>query len=260
MKSPVHVCAMAAAIGVVGCHSRTVPVADVEPGRVVATAPMPQPVVEVQTFTPSRDGFRFKNSFSGSPLPKMMRGLAAQLGASVPNRYGLCGGMSSAAADYFFARTAPPSVQTPPSEGSPLYEYLYDRQLDSLGTGMFYAAKVGRWMMLDDLGRDGTQARTKPEVQKIKDEIKARGVAMVYLVFGGPDGKTPLWENHQVLAYQADDDAIRIYDPNFPGDDTAKLAITQTSDGVSVERRTARGNKAVRGIFLGVYESKAPPK
>lgn len=270
MNSALHIGVIALALGTVGCETRpasapplaTAPAPSPTSAPQPAVAPQPEPVAQAaksRVFSPSRDGFKFKNSFSGSPLPKIVRGLATQLGASVPKRYGLCGGMSSAAADYYFAGATPPSLQTPPEEGTPLYEYLYERQLDSLGTGMIHAAKVGRWMMLDDRGPDGTQARSKAEMQRIKNEITTRGVALVFLVYGGPDGKTPLWENHQVLAYQADDSEIKIYDPNYPGDDTAQLAITATADGVGVERRTARGNKPVRGIFLGDYEKKTPP-
>lgn len=266
MNSALHIAVVALAMGVVGCETRPTPTPPVSPPS--AREPDPAtptrsitavPVATPRAFTPSRDGFRFKNTFTGSPLPKIVRGLASQLGASVPNRYGLCGGMSSAAADYFFAGIAPPTDASPPADGTSLYDYLYARQLDSLGTGMIHAAKVGRWMMLDEGGPDGTQARSKAEFERIKTEINARGIALVFMVYGGPDGKTPLWENHQVLAYKTDETHISIYDPNYPGDDTAKLAFTPTTDGVRVERLTARGNTPVRGIFLGSYEKKAPP-
>lgn len=234
-----------------------------EPPASVTSSPSPQadaaPKQASRTFLPSRDGFAFRNSFTGSPLPKALRGLAAQIGANVPKHYGLCGGMSSAAADYFFAGKAPPSDTKPPEDGTVLYNYLYKRQVDSFGSAMANAAKVARWMGLSDTGADSVRSRSNTEFPLIRSQIEKDGVALVFLVYGGPDGKTPLWENHQVLAYAATDESISIYDPNYPGDDTAQLAISKVADGITIERRTARGTKAVRGIFLGNYEKCTPP-
>ena len=53
-------------------------------------------------FRPSRDGLRSWNSFSGSSLPIDL-GAAAETSLGLPRRFGLCGGMSCAAADYFLA-------------------------------------------------------------------------------------------------------------------------------------------------------------
>ncbi|MFN0130921.1 MAG: hypothetical protein ACKVW3_00060 [Phycisphaerales bacterium] len=90
-------------------------------------------------FRPSLHGFRFVNSFTGSPLPF---GLGkAEKSLNVPNRFGLCGGMSFAAADFFLAARPRPDARQPPTQGDPLYNFLYGRQVVSLGTMGVMAAK-----------------------------------------------------------------------------------------------------------------------
>jgi hypothetical protein len=56
--------------------------------------------------------------------------------------------------------------------------------------------------------------------------------------------------------------ALRIYDPNFPGDDEALLWFTATADGLACERRAHRrgalSTTPVRGVFSGPYSKHTP--
>src|SRR3954462_5939222 len=75
-------------------------------------------IQRAEGFTPRHDGFGFRNIFRGSPLPASVRdadsgplraiklGLGSGLG--LPSEFGLCGGMSIAAADYYLAKVPVP--------------------------------------------------------------------------------------------------------------------------------------------------------
>ena len=73
-------------------------------------------------FLPSKHGFEFRNVFRGSPLPALLRNaesgplraMRAGVDAGLPTEYGLCGGMSLAAADFYLSRATPIQTTTPP--------------------------------------------------------------------------------------------------------------------------------------------------
>ncbi len=69
----------------------------------ILPSPVPPPpsTRSFADFRPSLHGFRFTNHFTGSPLPFSLGGLEKHL--NLPNDFGLCGGMSFAAADFFLA-------------------------------------------------------------------------------------------------------------------------------------------------------------
>lgn len=215
-------------------------------------------------FVPSRHGFRFVNSFHGSPLPPVIRdaesglmGWARRVAErNAPDRFGLCGGMSLLAADYYLAGVEPPADLDPPSQGTPLYEALYARQTESLGPGMGKVFDFAHWMMLPDTtptpGQGGrqvaspdahaqpeaaaqsTSALTRLELPAICQRLERGELVPLGLVLARA-GRGRLWNNHQVLAYRLtrDDDAtlrIHLYDPNYPGDDDCVLLI----EGVGV--------------------------
>lgn len=200
------------------------------------------PTSSASEFRPSLHGFKFVNSFTGSPLPRSLRGVGESLNVKTPGTFGLCGGMSAAAADFFLAGVPVPSLSKPPRDGA-LHDYIFDRQADSLGPGYALATKFAAWMMLDDESPDGTRRRTLDEFGGIRGRLSAGELCTIGLVFGRvastPGGKSAggpdlLWENHQVLAYGVEPVAatdaetgarhaptwrIRIYDPNYPGRD-----------------------------------------
>ena len=210
-----------------------------QPPRAEAVPP------DIRTFRPSTNGFAFVNHFTGSPIPFSLGGLENKIGA--PSTFGLCGGMSFAAADLFLAGRTPPTRDKPPVKGEPegggaWFGYIQTRQLASLGPSLEQAAKFGRWMSLpDDGGRAdmpllGTRTMTLCELGEIRTALAAGKPVALGLVYnrhasnteaGGRTGVP--WENHQVLAYDATTQSragkggttIRIYDPNYPKRDDA---------------------------------------
>jgi hypothetical protein len=234
-------------------------------------------------FTPAKHGFHFRNLFRGSPLPAAIRnassgpmkavehGLGA--GLALPNEFGLCGGMSLAAADFYLAQRPIPDLTKPPEQGTPLYEYLYQRQAESMGPLGVMALKFWNWMKLPDHSDTGecTQKLTAQELPAIVSRLRARQLVPVGLVLqSSADGK--LWENHQTLAYAVKEGDkgvvdLLVYDPNFPGDDKLIVRLTPVAkekanaDEYRCQRISGSGRTMnVRGLFVMPYEPKVPPE
>src|SRR5712691_10015398 len=72
------------------------------------------------SFQPSLHGFHFDNDF----INRVLGGLITTAGR--------CGGMVYAATDFYFCGVPIPPDTTLPSDGTPLSDYLYNRQIDSL--------------------------------------------------------------------------------------------------------------------------------
>lgn len=250
------------------------------PGPVAAEPVSPgRPISE---FRPSQHGFPFVNSFSGSPLPGVFGNLGVDSALGAPNTFGLCGGMSFAAADFFLARTPVPTQTAPPRRGTPLFRFLQQRQLDSLGPRLTLAARFSLWMSAEDFGPGGVAAHTLPELLDIAEALSRAEPAILGLVLTrrAPGGGA-LWENHQVLARAAhrptaNQLTLSIYDPNYPGIDDAvihsRLVIAGSipSGGPiavrfpvlgAISQRVVPGRRAtpVRGIFRVPYAPATPP-
>jgi hypothetical protein len=228
-------------------------------------------------FVPSRHGFHFLNSFPGTPLPfsiPVLPGLA-----QIPSYYGLCGGMSAAAADYFYAGRATPPDREPPRKRTALYQYLFRRQIDSFSPFGEPVLRFVKWMGLAERMPFGTWHRSCDEVIQLQALFGAgTPVQPVGLVFA--NSGEPLWENHQVLAtgYRErgpDLVEIPIYDPNYPENDQVfirchrticegaastipalrceRVAIVAGQDGRPTEQV-----RPMRGLFLMPYQPVAP--
>lgn len=255
-------------------------------------------------FKPSKSGFGFRNIFSGSPLPAALRGagavksLAQGVGAGLglPHEYGLCGGMSLAAADFYLSNKPVPDLTKPPQQGTALYEYLYKRQADSMGPLGVMALKFWSWMKLPDHSDtgDNTQNLTAQELPGIIAKLKARQLVPIGLVLTR-EGEGRLWENHQILGYGIKEGEhgiidLLVYDPNFPRDDNVVIRLTpaaqaqQSADKPAepkppapardtersskdplpeylCQRVSGKGlTKKVRGLFAMPYEPKTPPE
>ncbi len=233
-------------------------------------------------FVPSRHGFHFRNSFKGTSLPPALRNWGMEKQMQLPDHFGLCGGMSLAAADYFLANKDIPADTMPPRDATPLYDYIYERQVQSMGSLGIMASKFLQWMQLPDTSVDvepSTASLTAAELPAIVKRLDAGEVVPLGLVYakantgvnGKPDEKerARLWENHQVLAFAAtriDGNTIdiRLYDPNFPGDDGVIIHTvrTQRENGpalVTCEQRASRGRVIkVRGVFAMPYVKRVP--
>jgi hypothetical protein len=185
----------------------------------------------VPGFLPSRHGFGFVNRWPAGPaFAWQVRYLWLGIGNVAE---GLCGGMCFAAADRFVRGESPPTDAmppagtTPPATGTPLFDEIAHRQLDSLELGLtplrFWLAaarrRTGRWTVTD-------QVR---EWRAIRADIDAGRPAMLGLVRSAAVNPLELTTNHQVLGYAYEAGAalatIRIYDPNHPGRDDVTIGL-----------------------------------
>ncbi|MBL9032954.1 MAG: hypothetical protein JNM80_14755 [Phycisphaerae bacterium] len=212
-------------------------------------------------FRPSIHGFRFVNSFTGSPLPVRLGN--AERSMNVPNRFGLCGGMSFAAADFFLARRDRPLADVPPAQGDPLYDFLYGRQVASLGTLGVMATKFMEWMRLSD---DECRRRTLDELPEITRRLAEGKPEHLGLVLTSAARNPEPWHNHQVLAYALGEGpegvtVIRIYDPNYPERDDATLVLGTPGESIA-GTRVVPGKRPtiVRGVFRMSYTPVKPPE
>jgi hypothetical protein len=240
----------------------------------------------INDFRPSAHGFAFANSFTGSPLPGGLGALGGALGAAAgaPSKFGLCGGMSFVAADFYLAGRAMPTAVAAPTRGQPLYEYIYARQVDSLGPDIELAAKFSRWMDAPDQGPVSAGAFTLGALPPMLERL-ARGEPVVLgLVLTDSSRSRVPWNNHQVLACEGalEDESsrgvtrctLRIYDPNYPRADGASVRIDLRAFGVSRvghDLAPVLGAQAVRevpgfrptrvrGVFDMPYEPRTPPE
>ena len=264
----------------------------------LAAGDQPSPIAprDIRSFRPSANGFAFVNHFTGTPLPgglaALTEGLGKRLGA--PSTFGLCGGMSFAAADLFLAGRTPPAQTTQPTRAEPLLEDIQTRQTDSVGPGMSLAGTFGRWMSLPDNGAPGTRALSIAEIDALDASLDAGAPAVIGLVFTRHPGNNDStaragssWENHQVLAYAATRNAsagtieFRIYDPNYPKDDAAVIRCRAVQTGTMLvapwggwsvpvmgytsERRVTGSRPGhvyitpVRGVIAMPYAPSVPP-
>jgi hypothetical protein len=251
-----------------------------EPGRsefrLPVGAPPTAPGEGAIPLLPSVHGFRFVNHFGASPVPALETGLGIQL-----NAFGLCGGMSFAAADLFLADRPRPDATTPPPAGTPLYDYIYHRQADSLGGLAVEGLRFGRWMGLPGRTIAGTNKRTYDELAGVRAALDSGLPAVLGLVYIADGDRRAVWQNHQVLAfgYHSPGDGtivFRVYDPNYPGRDdvtiraAARIAGTiddpaspgHSLDIPGVECRQFIGKRdlrPVRGFFVMPYSPAGPP-
>jgi hypothetical protein len=208
----------------------------------------------VPNFLPSKSGLHFVNGFpAGTNYPVITLPVLGTL-ASQDASNGLCGGFVFTVLDLWMANPAfqPPSQKTVPSDSSPLFSYICNRLLDSLGQSSAWAMalKVVAWIQTPGHDTDfpavtgcgftssGLGHRMVfDEWPKIKADIDGGRPSPLSLV-GTPEcglGDAPgtiaaLHHCHQVLAYgyTLDDSnnlTLKVYDPNQPDDDTVTMAL-----------------------------------
>jgi len=172
--------------------------------------------------------------------------------------------MSMAALDYFLSCIPIPSTTAVPIEGTPLYNYLLDRQLDSVGRGrdLDIGRKFVAWTRLDDAR---VQELTAPEFSATRASVRAGKPVVLGLIYAKE--KVDLrkaFDNHQVLAHKASIQSpgvtdLQIYDPNWPGDGTVKIRCAVLGARVHSWHIIPTGPKPVRGFFRIPYTKRLPP-
>ena len=184
--------------------------------------------VLVPGFSPAACGLRFVNSFPHEPdrevdLPPPFGKI--KIGAAAT---GLCGGMGFTVADLFAAGSPPPEDPDAPDAGTERFDYLVDRQIDSLDSGRlplrFYSLmsplrpeREGPVAGIDD---SRTYVMVHLEWPKIKADLDQGHLVMIGLVKVVSADPRDLNHNHQVIAYGYDLDGsdlrLLILDPNVP--------------------------------------------
>lgn len=233
-------------------------------------------------FAPSKNGFAFHNYFPPITLPFTLPGLPRL--KRITGAYGLCGGMSAAASDYFLSGCPVPQREDVPGGRTRLYRYLFRRAMDSFRMGESIL-RFAEWMALEDDGPNGLSRLTLPEFERLIEALDNHQLVPLGLVISaGKDLRTimrDVWLNHQVLAYRyaENDDGsvdVYVYDPNVPRRDDVYIRVQRvrtgepaaksdaqplTLDGVRCEPVNLRIHPMrIRGFFLMPYEPADPPR
>ncbi|MFD1615311.1 hypothetical protein [Gelatiniphilus marinus] len=177
---------------------------------------------KMTAFEPKQHGFKFDNTFKNI----FIDALDWRTG-------GLCGGMVYSALDYYNTRgRSIPKTAYRPTEGSPLQQYLYDRQVTSLTSNLDKWGEIGfnpDGVRNSEFFNWGIENKTGSRINELRAYID-RGVPV-------PLGMQSVGEkdsdpgNHQVLAIGYDFGTpqdisngnykrkmrIYVYDPNFNG-------------------------------------------
>jgi outer membrane protein OmpA-like peptidoglycan-associated protein len=257
-------------------RERSVRVAATRPGIV----PPPVEIFPSCKFFPSKHGFKFDNSFSlPSALVKLLSSppvgpVLSKAGISIGSGFGLCGGMVALARDHFRFGISIPTVTSPPPIGSPLFEKLVDRQLDSLNLNIastfsgFGAPilKFAIWMKLPSSGPGSIAQLTMSEFIAVKTNLAKGELRVLGLV----TSSGIFTDNHQVLARcltqrSKDEFAIHIYDPNFHDCDNITLEVKLVGREAFVTQvvpvcpsATSATRSAIPGFFVMPYRPVKP--
>lgn len=222
--------------------------------------PQPAPTPDDQLFTPSSSGFHFANRFPGAPIPFTRAGREH-------SAYGLCGGMCFAALDYLYAGQPLPRFSAVPEKDTHFWRYLYRRQFDSFGPGLWMVIKYALWTVLP---RAMVQRRTVRSLERVRRIIADGKPVVLGIIYVGLPDSLAVWQNHQVIVYRIEEPApnvtdLYIYDPNHPGDDTDFIRCTQVDLAgkpamLCTQRSDRRAVRSMRGFFPVRYRFKRPPE
>jgi hypothetical protein len=179
----------------------------------------------VPGFLPTTHGLHFANRFPPGPTVRLGPLDPRWIGIGDASA-GLCGGMSWYVRERCEAGLPIPVDIEPPANGSPLFQALVRRQVQSLE---WLRTPFNFWWS-GAFGADRTAGRSREiEWPRIQAMIDSHRLAMVGLV--RQQGLNPfnLKQSHQVLgyAYEVDGESIRlrIYDSNWPDRDDVVIAI-----------------------------------
>lgn len=191
----------------------------------------------VAGFLPTVYGLRFPNSFPPGPTVRFGPFDTRFLGFG-DAAAGLCGGMALTARDLFEARIPAPPDTTPPANGSPRFDALVRRQVESLDWFRVPLRYLNLQAFRGDpptgiaasLGREPARVNAVlREWPVIRAELDSGHPSVVGLLRSADNSPTALVNNHQVLAYGYEETPARIlihvYDPNHPGVDTVTLQV-----------------------------------
>jgi hypothetical protein len=222
----------------------------------------------IDGFKPSEQGFHFENAFDDAPV--LTISVPAIGDIPVGNAGGgLCGGMVFAALDFFNQGQLPPLDTTAPKPGTPLFEYIAHRLLDSFN-GVAGINKYLEWMRfpadshLFGILKTISWHTLHDEWPSIQTDLNNGRPSPLGLILIESVNPLDVGKNHQVLAYGYDlneesgDLQVFIYDPNWPGRDDVTLSLN-VADRANPSPVTYSVDPAGRGFFRTKYTSSVPP-
>ena len=190
----------------------------------------------VSNFDPAVNGFQFSNN-NWPSNPIYIQLLVPIPGNGIPiadASKGLCGGMVFAARDYFQIHQPLSSVSLP-ANNTPLYNYIFQRLIDSFGlsTDHFTSGHTALrfWTLMnpalpdhettiEPLGHGRAWLMIKEEWPKIKADIDMQILSPIGLVLVKSLNPFDMQHHHQVLVYgyslNGNNLTLFVYDPNSP--------------------------------------------
>jgi hypothetical protein len=243
----------------------------------------------VPGFLPSTSGFHFVNNYQkGTNYPVVSLPIVGTIVAGDAGN-GLCGGFVLAALDLFChnPRFHPPpnGVANQPPAGSPIFNYLVGRLLDSFGpVNNSNAAKVIEWIhrpghdvTVSAFGAGLARRVVQVEWPRIKADIDSGVPSPLNLIGELERGLADvsghietLHHCHQVLAYAYEVDTsnnltILVYDCNDPNNDDSRISLNIGSDpshtipiAAPAINTAMSGGITVRGFFRSDYALHGP--
>lgn len=182
----------------------------------------------VNGFLPSRNGFHFANAWPHGPTVRLGPFDPRMVGIG-DAADGLCGGMSYTAADLFTAGVPIPSDTVPFANGSPRFNAIVRRQVESL---YWLTVPVRYWFWSvfgGSFGSDRAKSTLDHEWPKAKAELDAGRLVLIGLIRVAAADPRKLTMNHQVMAYGYAEDGrgvtLDLYDPNWPDRDDVTITI-----------------------------------
>ncbi|HEV7665834.1 MAG TPA: hypothetical protein VGQ62_20050 [Chloroflexota bacterium] len=223
--------------------------------------------VLVPDFLPSTRGLHFCNYYPHEPTIQVHLPLGRTIGFGDAAN-GLCGGMAYVVRDFYEAGRVPPPVIDPPPAGTPLYQFIVQRLLESFSLP-FGLARYLELMepAFPDVGLGfGLPGRASvmlnAEWPRIKADLDAGHPVPLGLIKVKSADPCALCQNHQVLAYGYDisgtDLTLRLYDPNYPNRDDVTLSLSIASPQVAVPL-TYNPAEQVYCFFHTAYTFREPP-
>jgi hypothetical protein len=180
--------------------------------------------------------------------------------------------MALTARDLFEAGLTAPPDGRPPANGSPRFDAIVRRQVESLD---WFRVPL-RYFELQALRPDPPRGlfallgREPPRVvairdawPQIRDEIDSGHPSVVGLVRYAGLSPWALTRNHQVLAFEYEETPtsirIRVYDPNHPGRDDVELRAAIDPDTARPLRDRIRLSQSTGEPLLGFFRQPYPP-
>jgi hypothetical protein len=229
----------------------------------------------VPGFRASERGFRFTNSFPPEPAVTIDLGPAGKVGLGDASQ-GVCGGMAFAVRDYFEAGASVPDATEPPPKGSPLFEYIVQRLIDSFDLPLG-VTRYAVWMAMPSADIDalvvsshGSGYRTVHESwPAIRHDIDSGHPSPLGLVPVHTADISKIGKCHQVLAYAYSIDEaantleLSIYDPNTSSssaDDVwIRVPLAHPQRGIRIDHNVNIAEPTLHGFFRSEYTPKRPP-